>query len=352
MDRQTGFLLALFFLLVATVCSQSPAAFTRPPAPPTEPSPNSLSPGSSAEVNDHLSFDFDEDELSTQDKILSLFQQWERDNQHKLALNQFSDMKMDEFNKWTLSNINDDQLYEGENQTTPFMYENVKTVLPRSRDWRKKGAVTPVKQQFGCESCWAFAAVAAVEGINSIRTKTLVSLLEQELVDCDQTNRGCEPGYYRRAFEFIRKNGIATDTEYPYTGKKGQCAYENIVEAAAAGVVTIDGYENVPKNNERALLRAVAHQPVTATIAAGTLDFSHHRKGIFKGECGTEMNHAVTIVGYGKTSCGTKYWIAKNSWGSNWGENGYIRLLRGVSGKGGQCGIARSPAYPVMKLLD
>ncbi|KAL3628200.1 hypothetical protein CASFOL_027246 [Castilleja foliolosa] len=247
---------------------------------------------------------------------------------------------MDEFNKWTLSN-NDDNL------TTPFIYESVKTV-PRSRDWRKKGAVTPVKDQFTCGSCWAFGAVSAVEGINFIRTKTLVSLSEQELVDCDNSSKGCHSGGLKRAFEYIKKYGIVTETEYPYTDEEGQCDFKKMDSC----VVTIDGYENVPGNNERALLRAVAHQPVSAAIAVGTPDFRHHAKGIFKGECGGEMNHAVTIVGYGKTSCGTKYWIAKNSWGSNWGENGYIRLLRGVSGKGGQCGIARSPAYPVMKLLE
>ncbi|XP_034701114.1 zingipain-2 [Vitis riparia] len=218
-------------------------------------------------------------------------------------------------------------------------------VLPRSVDWRKMGAVTPVKNQGECGSCWAFSTVAAVEGINKIRTGKLVSLSEQELLDCDidSGNEGCNGGYMVNAFKFIKQNdGITTARNYPYIGEQGICNKDK----AANHVVKISGYETVPPNNEKILQAAVAKQPVSVAIDAGGYEFQLYSKGIFNGFCGKQLNHAVTVIGYGEDN-GKKYWLVKNSWGTGWGEAGYARMIRDSRDDEGICGIAMEASYPI-----
>ncbi|GMP33974.1 hypothetical protein CsSME_00007055 [Camellia sinensis var. sinensis] len=194
-------------------------------------------------------------------------------------------------------------------------------------------------------SCWAFSTVVGVEGINQIKTKKLVSLSEQELVDCDNNeNAGCNGGLTDLAFEFIkRKGGITTEENYPYNAADGTCD----VSKENHPVVSIDGHENVPANDEDALMKAAANQPISVAIDAGGSDFQFYSEGVFTGGCGTELDHGVAIVGYGTTLDGTKYWIVKNSWGTEWGEKGYIRMQRGISDKEGLCGIAMEASYPI-----
>ncbi|OMP06385.1 hypothetical protein COLO4_08162 [Corchorus olitorius] len=262
---------------------------------------------------------------------------------YKLGINAFADLTNEEFR----ASRNGFRRPQGLTliKEKRFRYEDV-TAVPASMDWREKGAVTPIKDQAQCGSCWAFSAVAATEGIHQITTGKLISLSEQELMDCDKgVDQGCEGGEMDDAFEFIiRNHGIATEATYPYKGDDGTC---NKTEEASHAA-TITGYEVVPANNEDALLKAVANQPVSVSIDAGGYAFQFYSNGIFTGDCGTELDHGVAAVGYGATSNGTLYWIVKNSWGTEWGEEGYIRMQRNIKAKEGLCGIAMDSSYPTI----
>ncbi|XP_007048674.2 PREDICTED: senescence-specific cysteine protease SAG39 [Theobroma cacao] len=259
---------------------------------------------------------------------------------YKLGINQFADLTNEEFT----ASRNRFKGHMCSNTAASFKYENV-TAVPSAMDWRQKGAVTPVKDQGQCGCCWAFSAVAAMEGINMITTGKLISLSEQELVDCDTKgeDQGCQGGLMDDAFKFIQKNqGLTTETDYPYKGVDGTCNTNKEANHAAK----INGYEDVPANSETVLLKAVANQPVSVAIDAGGFEFQFYSGGIFTGACGTQLDHGVTAVGYGVGDDGTKYWLVKNSWGTSWGEKGYIRMQRDVDAKEGLCGIAMEASYP------
>ncbi|XP_072999074.1 senescence-specific cysteine protease SAG12-like [Typha latifolia] len=258
---------------------------------------------------------------------------------YKLNVNQFADLTNEEFMathgglKMTTNTTT---------SSTPFMYENLK--WPRWVDWRQRGAVTDVKNQGNCGSCWAFSAVAAIEGINKIKRGPLISLSEQELVDCDFLDYGCNGGWMNNAFNFLMQNGgIDTGSDYPYQGHQGTCDIRKLFNR----VVRIRGYKNVPKNNEMALMKAVAGQPISVAIDASSYDFQFYHSGVFTGYCGTSLNHAVTVVGYNKDR-GSNYWIVKNSWGTGWGENGYIRMQKDIRKPEGLCGIAMAASFPTV----
>lgn len=200
----------------------------------------------------------------------------------------------------------------------PEVYFNESAGAPASVDWRASGAVTEVKDQGRCGSCWAFSTVAVVEGIQKIKKGKLVSLSEQELVDCDTLDSGCDGGVSYRALEWITANGgITTRDDYPYTGAAAAaCDRAKLGHHAA----TIAGLRRVATRSEASLQNAAAAQPVAVSIEAGGDNFQHYRKGVYDGPCGTRLNHGVTVVGYGQeeapvdgSAAGDKYWIIKNS---------------------------------------
>jgi len=208
-----------------------------------------------------------------------------------------------------------------------------------SVDWRSQGAVTPIKNQGQCGSCWAFSTTGAVEGAYKIKSGTLVSLSEQQLVDCagSSGNQGCNGGFMDYAFEWIMKNGICAEKDYPYTGRDGTC------KKTCKPVTKIGGYKDVTAGSESSLLDAVTTTTVSVAIEADQSAFQFYRSGIFTAACGRQLDHGVLAVGYG-TQGSQDYWIVKNSWGASWGEQGYIRMIRNKD----QCGIADAASYPTM----
>jgi len=217
---------------------------------------------------------------------------------------------------------------------------------PASIDWSAQGAVTPVKNQGQCGSCWAFSSTGGLEGQWQIATGNLQSLSEQQLVDCSKENSGCNGGLMDYAFKFYESTSVATESSYAYTGTDGTCK-SSYTTAIPAGGVT--GFKDIA--NEADLLDAVATTgPVSVAIQANQLAFQLYSSGVLTGNCGTNLDHGVLAVGYGVQPGGLfssdkDYWKVKNSWGSSWGESGYIRIQRGVD----KCGIADGPpSYPTV----
>ena len=227
--------------------------------------------------------------------------------------------------------------------------------VPESINWVQKGAVTPVKDQGQCGSCWSFSTTGALEGAYYIKNGKLVAFSEQELVDCDNLknggrDHGCNGGLMDNAFSWIEKNGgLCTEEAYPYTSgttrSPGTC--ENTCESVEGSEVV--SFKDVAKNSDEAMMEALAQQPVSIAIQADQKDFQLYKSGVFGGDCGTKLDHGVLAVGYGSEG-GNDYYLVKNSWSTSWGDNGYIKLGRGsqYNGGAGQCGMLMQASYPTL----
>jgi C1A family cysteine protease len=261
-----------------------------------------------------------------------------------MAVNQFADLTAEEFKARYTGGIRvPKKSLRASVANGPW---NV-TANPTSVDWTEKGAVTPIKNQEQCGSCWAFSTTGSVEGAWFLSNGTLPSLSEQQLVDCStaEGNQGCNGGLMDDAFQYIIDNkGITTEDAYPYTATG-----PNTCEAKGKPVAaTLSAYKDVAANSETALETAIVQQPVSVAVEADQSVFQFYSGGVMDSACGTQLDHGVLAVGYGVDS-GKEYYKVKNSWGASWGEKGYIRLARGAKfNPSGQCGIQMMASYPVV----
>ena len=267
---------------------------------------------------------------------------------YTLGHNQFSGLSNDEFRNNVLSKKFENNLFDD------LALNQTYTALPSSVDWVKSGAVTPVKDQGQCGSCWSFSATGALEGAYYIKHGELESFSEQQLVDCDTfknggSDLGCNGGEMDNAFKWISKNnGLCTEKDYPYVSGSTKTGGTCKTTCSVVKNSDIISYVDV-QHSDDALMTAIAGQPVSVAIEADQVDFQLYKSGVFTGKCGTNLDHGVLAVGYG-TENGQDYYKVKNSWGVTWGQSGYILLGRGSSynnGKG-QCGILLDASYPVV----
>jgi len=226
------------------------------------------------------------------------------------------------------------------------------STLASSIDWVTAGEVADIKDQGYCGSCWAFSTVGALESAHHLKYggASVPTFSEQYFVSCDNrknggTDMGCNGGLMDSAFEWAETHGVCSQDSYPYTsgaeGDTGDCLSTGTKVANAAP----KSYTDVTPKSDSAMMSALNQQPVSVAIEADQMAFQLYKSGVFTAECGDNLDHGVIAVGYG-TMDGTDYYRVRNSWGTTWGDNGYIYLERGVSQKTGQCGILSEPSYP------
>lgn len=209
----------------------------------------------------------------------------------------------------------------------PLTLEQEKDTFLGDIDWTTTGAVTPIKDQGQCGSCWAFSTTGALEALSKVGYGTLLSFSEQQLMDCSTSygNKGCDGGLMNNAFKYVKERGIVIESEYPYTAVKGICTKDG-------GNFRIAGF--LDAIGCTALANALIIRPIS--VAVDATNWHLYSSGVFS-DCANSLNHGVLLVGSSADS-----WKVKNSWSAKWGENGYIRLARGST-----CGICTIPSYPL-----
>jgi len=268
-------------------------------------------------------------------------------NQWTMTVNQFSDLTPSEFAAGFLGYTPTQSV-----DVKLGQHEYVDELLPDTVDWTISGAVTPIKNQGQCGSCWAFSTTGSLEGAFKLATGNLISIAEQQLVDCATfPNRGCGGGSMDFGLRFAKDHDFCLEDSYPYEAKNGNCRSSGcsvgIHKGQVTGVKDVSPVPELVPATQAAMQSAVAQQPVSIAIDASKLQ--SYSSGIID-ECGTKLDHGVLAVGYGELD-GQRYWKIKNSWGAQWGMDGYFLLKRGGGGKG-TCGMLLNAVYPVIAHAD
>ncbi|XP_037034213.1 procathepsin L-like [Bradysia coprophila] len=268
----------------------------------------------------------------------------------KLGLNEYSDLDHSEFVARMNGGFNS-SIIQFQSEAVTYIVPNSNVLVPSSVDWTTSGAVTPVKNQSPgsqqCNSCWAFAATGALEGQHFRKTQSLISLSEQNLIDCSLEfgNHGCRGGGVSNAYQYIIANGgIETEQSYPYEARDAECRYRVDHNSGA----TVRAFAAVRQGDENALKMAVATTgPVAIAFDASLSSFHSYSSDVYYDpKCNPQhLTHAALVTGYGTTQSGIDYWIVKNSWGTSWGQGGYFFLARNRSN---HCGVASAGIYPLV----
>lgn len=259
---------------------------------------------------------------------------------YNLGINNFTDYTQEEFKNIYLNGLKLNTIKH------KFYYHNISNTtnsIPLSIDWRADGVVTNVKNQGQCGSCWAFSTTGTVEGQHAKVYKNLVSLSEQNLVDCSQENYGCDGGWPLKAMEYIQKNGVDSESSYNYVGYDESCEYNKTnVGSYLKDIVLVES------GNVSSLYDAIGRiGPISIAIDAED-DFQFYSSGIYESTiCNSDiysLNHAVLAVGYSYFNNKT-FIIVKNSWDTTWGMDGYIYMSTNISNI---CGMATNASYPIV----
>lgn len=260
----------------------------------------------------------------------------------QMAVNKFTHLTADEFKQFYNLGIKKPNLRSNA-EFTHAAPTDISSV-PSAADWSAAGAVTPPKDQGQCGSCWSFSTTGALEGAYFLKTGSLLSFSEQQLVSCDTKgqDQGCNGGWMDDAFTYVKSNGgLPTEANYPYTSGNGVSGTCQTGKTMVSGVAP-KSYTDVTPLSVSALADAVSKQPVSIAIEADQTSFQFYSSGVLTSGCGQNLDHGVLAVGYGSLN-GVDYWKVKNSWGSSWGLNGYILIKKDSSNL---CGVLSAPSYP------